>query len=620
MKNTLSENTSRFESLRNDPEFPFGLAREFVTQLLSLPREEKYSLFPLFKLIEEECFSRGIVLPNLNYDFLLEEKIEWESKKKEHIKKRPALEQDDFNDVLFHVFKKYESLFSKVKGYFLFKLENVEKGKTEVVFLCDEDCRKHPEILSFDEKDEFFKIEMNNLSDFTDAADRDILVKNRNYLCVLVVTPNLRYSDEDAEQISKLNDIFSKSSFVSIKNNPVVSTNDYELLDFSEGQELITSYATKVFNNRALSFDDELVIKKLFEGREMILDYKFLKSGNTGAKVIEIQPLKGFQPQMSRFVVKYAKKSPGRKINAERKLYREFVANYSINSYSADYEQTSTREAIKYQYASSDGKTDSYQFADIVAGLVKGEKDIPFPLGDVMSELINCEPFKKWGDSIHSVDDTVANLYKDYLMSEKKVFKVIGLIKNINEDLVERESLIINYNRIKNLSVKTCKKICHGDLHSENFFKDEKGVYLIDFGWTGYRHSVIDYATLECSIKFKHIPLFIPMIELEGWERKLLHRKAFETDFDLSFIDREIPANLFSLILQLREETLQLVDNSESTLEYLISLFILSFRQIQYSDLNQRYAVCSAEILGEEIIRLVESLGSRANTLPLGVG
>lgn len=607
MKNNLEKETERFEQLRKDPDFAFGLAQSFVSELISLPRDEKYKLLPLFKEIEEECFEHGIVLSNLDYEALLDEKNQWEAKKGNVKKKSNRLRIDDFNTTLFRIFNKYEILFSKVKGFFIFKLENVEISKTRVVFLCDEDCRKHPEILSFDGEDEVLKIEMIDFADFLEAVDKDPDVRDHNYMCVMIVTPNLRSGGKYVEQLNKLNDSFTKCTFVAMKNNPIEKNDDYELRDFAEGLDLITSYSSKIFNNRALSFDDELIIKKLFDGREMILDYKFLKGGNTGAKVIEIQPLKGNQPQMSRFVVKFAAKDSKRKINTERGLFNEFVENYAIPSYSAQYVDTTTREAIKYRYASSDGKTDSFQFAEILSQLTKKDNDISFSLDQVMSELIECAPFQSWRGSTHSVEQTVEELYEDYLQSERKVLRKIGLIKNKAEDQIDLDPLVLRYRKIKKYRLKTCKKICHGDLHSENFFKDEKGVYLIDFGWTGSRHSVIDYATLECSIKFKHIPFFIPVEELEGWEKNLLSNEAFERDYNLSFIRREMAANLFQLILQLREEAMQVVKDSESTLEYLISLFILSFRQIQYSDLNQRYAIKSAEILSNEIIRLIES-------------
>ena len=45
--------------------------------------------------------------------------------------------------------------------------------------------------------------------------------------------------------------------------------------------------------------------------------------------------------------------------------------------------------------------------------------------------------------------------------------------------------------------------------------------------------------------------------------------------------------------------------DNESPLEYLIALFIISFRQIQYADLNQNYAMQSADILSKEIIKLI---------------
>ncbi len=89
------------------------------------------------------------------------------------------------------------------------------------------------------------------------------------------------------------------------------------------------------------------------------------------------------------------------------------------------------------------------------------------------------------------------------------------------------------------------------------------------------------------------------------YESKLLSINSFSNDFDLSFIKRTIVLELFKLITQIREKAKEYMLDKLSNLEYLISLFIINFRQIQYSDLNQRYAMYSAEILSKEIIKLI---------------
>ena len=60
------------------------------------------------------------------------------------------------------------------------------------------------------------------------------------------------------------------------------------------------------------------------------------------------------------------------------------------------------------------------------------------------------------------------------------------------------------------------------------------------------------------------------------------------------------------LIIQIRENAKQHMLDSTNPLEYLILLFVINFRQIQYPDLNQAYALTSAEILSKEIIKLVK--------------
>jgi len=609
MKTKIDKYFERYDQIRVKPEYAFGLAQGFVSELQSLDPELRFELLSLFKKIDEDAFNNGIEIPNLDYQLVEDELKIWKELQKSPPKKKKERKIeviDDFNKVLFDFFSKYESFFLKIKGYFAFKLENTNDTKTKVIVLYDENYNKHPEIDLFDVKDVNLDIKKYQLQEFMELAKKTE-VTNENFLCILLIASNLRNNEEVIPKINDLISTFSNSHYISIRKIPLTVIDDYEIKESAEGIESIKSYSDKLFNNRALSFEEELIIKKLFEGSEMILDYKFLKSGNSGSKVIEIHPLRANHPIMGRFVVKFDMKNSERKIQKEKKLFKENISDLLVPHYTIEYEETITHEAIRYNYASSDSQKDSFPFSKLINDYIKGKYEYPFTLNNVIDQLFECDPYKIWNSRIYTVTELVANLYRDYLKSEDRIFKNIALIKGIDNGIVSEVDLVKNYKLIKEYQLKTNKKICHGDLHSENFFKDEKGVYLIDFGWTNKHHSVIDYATLECSIKYKHLPFYIPIDELMNYESELLHIDSFSNDFKLSFIERPIAFNLFKLIIQIREKAKEHMLVKTSNLEYLISLFIINFRQIQYSELNQAYAYHSAELLSKKIVELIKS-------------
>lgn len=608
MKNVLSTYLQEYIEIRLKKEYAFGLAQDFVAKLLALPPEDRYELLPLFKQIENESFEDAIEIPNLDYETLEKGKAEWESSSKTpSVKKKEKKSEveDDFNKVLFYFFSKFEFFFIKNKGYFVFRLDN-SNSKTKIIVLYDESYSKHPEISSFDIKDENLEIEKHQLHDFLELAGKKTEIVMENYLCILLITSNLRNNEIVVPDVEKLLGMFSNSNYFSLKKIPVTVANEYDIKESKDGVEIIKNYSDKIFNNRALSFEEELIIKKLFDGNEMILDYKFLKSGNSGSKVIEIQPLRGNYPEMGRFVVKFDAINSERKIKKEKKLFKQFITDLIIpSSYTAEFDETNTHEAIRYNYASSDSKEDSYPFSKLIDECISGEYNHEFTIEKVIEELFTCSPYQKWNTSKFGVTHPVKTLYSDYLNSEGKIRKAISLIKGIDEAKLDAEEVVSNYKIIKEYSLKTYKKICHGDLHSENFFKDKQGVYLIDFGWTNQHHSLIDHATLECSLKFKHLPIYTPVDDLISFETELLSINSFSKSFDLSFIKRPSVLEIAKLITQIREDAKEYMIDKTSPLEYLISLFIINFRQIQYPDLNQAYALATAEVLSKKIIELI---------------
>lgn len=177
-------------------------------------------------------------------------------------------------------------------------------------------------------------------------------------------------------------------------------------------------------------------------------------------------------------------------------------------------------------------------------------------------------------------------------------------IKGYDDTEIDNYELYKNFLNIFDFEFNTNQKTCHGDLHSENFFRDEKGCYLIDFGFTGERHALIDHAMLECSIKYKHIPFYIELEVLKEIERQLVTEGALTGTFDISTERKDIK-KYYDLIKIIRKDSRRYYADKNSNLEYLISLFMITCRLVQYGDLNQLYAITSAEIISEKIIELI---------------
>ena len=141
-------------------------------------------------------------------------------------------------------------------------------------------------------------------------------------------------------------------------------------------------------------------------------------------------------------------------------------------------------------------------------------------------------------------------------------------------------------------------------MHSENFFKDDKEkIFLIDFGFTGIEHSVIDHSSLECSLKFNHIPKYIKLETLLNIEQELLIDETFSNSY--VFKEAKKRKDLYKyceIIKSIRSNSEQYLLNQNSKIEYYISLFFMTYRQVRYTDMNQLYAIESSEILLNKII------------------
>lgn len=430
------------------------------------------------------------------------------------------------------------------------------------------------------------------------------LFPDSSFIAVLVLSTKVNEKEKvDARQellnviLGHFEEVYhlSPKSLTAPKQSDVISTNNVDSL-LDEIRYVTSSFLT----NAELSNEEEKIIKKLFQDANCpILEYKVLKGGKSGSKVIEIRPKKTYASDYTkRFIVKFGYIDEKKKIALEANRFGEHIEHYSIPNYQKRYEANSMVEAIKYIYASDNGIRTSHSFSDI---LNDTENEFHQNKNQIIEDIFSSNPFELWKQSSENGTHKIADLYKDYIKPEK-FFDNVRRIKGITD--LAQEHIYANFNKIFDLEIDTKTKVCHGDLHSENFFKDQNEIYLIDFGFTERRHAIIDHASLECSIKFKHIPFYIDLKILEEIEEQLLSENSFNASFEVTTARKDI-LEYYELIRIIRTNSLSYVHDANSRLEYLISLFVLTCRHAQYNDLNQLYALKSAETLGNRLVQLL---------------
>jgi len=356
-------------------------------------------------------------------------------------------------------------------------------------------------------------------------------------------------------------------------------------------------------SNAKIHSEEQKIIKRLCESFQTpLIFYRTLKEGFSGAKVLEVRPKKSFDFQNeNRYIVKYGVLDDDEKLKKEYINFSKYIAGYkNVGSYTAHYKDTLTHEAILYNYAISEQSKESYSFSEV---LEKKDNKYHDNTATIIDKLFKCGLISHWSSNDFKSEKKakVSEIYGEYI-NIKKLTQVIKTIKNYTDEDVLKCPLIENFNKIWNVEIAYNEKVCHGDLHSDNFFVDENDIFLIDFGYTNLRHALIDYTSLECSIKFKHFPFYILTSELEDIERELLSSKTFDLSYTFSSTTRKEVLNLLNIINTIRNSAnAELVSRQDQT-EYLISLFIMTFRQILYSDLNQLYAYTSSCLLSDALI------------------
>lgn len=596
MKSKIDKLIEKYKESLVSPDFAFGEIQEVISAIQGLPIEEKSKLVELYNEIGQVLLNRGVSVKNYNQSLFIKEIEEWKKTKSvmRPIQDEGALSEveNDFDNKLIAFASCIKGQITNLRRYIILKFGNAEGKDTKVVFLHDEhsnnpflnavknqlQSRCNCEIM----KIEAFKTKLSEGNDYS---------KN-NFIALLILSIGSASKEEGANFIDFLPSYFSEVAQINIYDfdNPLQKCG-FEKNIVSIKEE-IAYLASIDLSNRSLPPEYEKIIKKFFKLHAIHnIEYKELNSGFSDSKVFEIQTFKSGINAV-KFVIKIDKKE-NLKLEDERRNFMEHVIDYD-GDYSIEVEETENLKAIRYKYASGDQYIPSVSFSE---KLKEGNTNI---LVQIVKNLFGILLFNRWGKLKEYSTLNISTSYAKHVNFSNIISK-IALIEDKKEAEIKKSDLINNFDKIWKRNISVYSKECHGDLHSENFFIDNNGkIFLIDFGKTGKHHALIDYTTLECSIKFRHFPRYIEIEDLMKVEEELLKEGSFASNYVFNSTNRDGLKKYLPVINKIREFSNDYI--YESKIEYFISLFLITFKQIQYCGLNQLYALKSAELLSKKIV------------------
>lgn len=587
MKDKIKAIIKKCNDFFETPKYPFELIQETISEIQGLPVSDRSQFVEIYKKIGQELFEREIGVKNYNLNVFLQNIEDWKKEKKQAKKSEKI---SDIEEKLSLFIDCVLNIINNLRRYIILQVGKNPNYTTKIFLLCDR--YSHRPFLNNVKNELESNCEILEIENFLKKLKEDKKFKENNFILLLTFSPGRKSEEEGLVLIDELSGFF-KNEIEKIDISDYKGRTIVKIADLEEIKSEITYLVGTDLSNKQLSPDKEKIIKKLFKG-EMChtIEYSHINEGFSGSYIYEVQPFKQ-SGGGTKYVIKINNISND-KLKNESKNFRKHVKSYD-NRYHIEEEITEKLRAIKYEYASSDGYTASTALAK------KLEQR-----GDwlaLVKNLFEITLFKKWDYSKEQVNDIPNNYYEKYINIEK-IIQEICSIENSSELEVEKERLIVNLKKILFAKVSLYLKICHGDLHTQNIYIDENNnIFLIDFGDTSKHHAIIDQVTLECSIKFRHIPKYIPIEELEKIEKSFLEIESFNPNFDLNFIKRNDLKSYFQLINNIRVLAEQYICNNTSKIDYFISLFIITFRQIRYKSLNQLYALNSAKILSDKIIQ-----------------
>ena len=578
-------------------------------ELFSVKKSDRDFLKAFVGELNEKLFTSSISIQGLDLETYFKNgqkdlEISKEKIVEVNIKEKPV--EITFDELLKEFLVCIKETIIDLKGYAIIKLSNQEYSKYKIKVLYDDNYYhepiKHKVIKVFSECDS------STIEDYKNKL-KEGETPETNLLCLVLLTSKINNKKSQIETNDNLNEIinsFDNFEYCTIKNFENHVGEYYKRSVDKQGfLDEIVFVTSKFLSNGKTSYEEEKVIKKVFEtSNALVLNYKLLQAGNSGSKVMEIKPV---TTQTSgnydrRFIIKYSIKDNDRKLKKEISNFTNYIEAYEGNNeYKCTHYETSTYEALKYDYAKSPGSLESYSFADILKNSNNPYFEKP---NEIITELFDLDIFSRWSVE-SSVKETakLIDLYSKYIDLEK-IKKQVLIVKHWTDRDFNESQFKIKLDKLLVFQLEVIKKICHGDLHSENFFKDEKGkIFLIDFGYTGIEHSVVDHSSLECSIKFNHIPKYIKLETLLDLERELILDGTFSNSYTFKVLNTRKDLHEYcEIIKRIRTNSEQYLINQNSKIEYYISLFFMTYRQVRYRDMNQLYALESSEIILDKII------------------
>lgn len=578
-------------------------------ELFRVDKKNREKLEPFITELKQKLFENNIRIKGLDFEkYFLEsdkkESFEAETKDNVSISLNNEFVEINFDELLKKLLECIQETLFSLKGYAILKLSNRDTKNFKIKVLYDENYYYLP--IESKITKTFNECDASSIKEFEKYLEEDNIPEN-NLLCLVLFTSKINNKEALKSTQNSLNNIFDSFDdfeYCSLKDSTDLKGEFYKRgIDREDFFEELRYTTEKFLSNGKISFEEEKIIKKVFATSSApVLTYKLLKSGNSGAKVIEIKQIQPFTGEQyeRRFIVKFSKKDSKRKLRLENQRFTDFIDSYDgFDEYSCTLFESASFEALLYRFAKSGNAINSYPFAEIID---KEDNIFHGTMVDQIDKLFNLQLLTHWQGSLKKEKVLINNLFKDYVDLEK-IQKEVLKIRNITNTEFESEKFHTYLNKLLKFEIEINKKVCHGDLHTENFFIDDKGeLFLIDFGYTGIKHSLVDHTSLECSIKFNHIPNYIELETLLKIEKELQSDNTFDFSYNFREANRADLIKYYNCIKQIRLDSNKYFLNNESKIEYYISLFFMTYRQVGYKDMNQLFALKSSEILLEKII------------------
>lgn len=589
-KTQLEEIIELYNTAKSNNDLEFGIAQALVARLHSLPLNIRKEAKDFYDQIGHDLIERQINLSNYNPESFYNKKDEIVEVQEDEI---------EFEDLIKKSFEPLSKCLIPIenvlKRYILLYFGDSKAEQPTYLILHDKYSSK-PFFQSIKTDLEPNICEINDYEDFI----KEVLMSSshslkKQYVCILILSPDPLGKLGYPALIETIWSLYSNHMQILIEE--FTPTLKFEIEDDKSKIIEEINYLVKTdMSNIELIPSQEKIVKKILRKQNFYsIAYEILTGGFSGSKVIKVIPYE-FLTYPTKYVIKINNIN-NLKIKEEADKFETYVKGRAGNNYSIDTDKTEKYRAIRYNYASDDNSLETKSFSDYTDDYSSDIHNKVDLLLNYLDKIYSIKLFERWKPSMLSENIFPVKYYLEYINIDE-ILKIICTINEITIDEAREHPVMVCYKNLDKEELKTKTKYCHGDLHSKNIFIDEKeNCFVIDFGDTGRKHATIDQSVLECSIKFNHIPRYIPIDELMSMEEELLQDCSLDTSFSLKKNYRNDVKAYFKIIQKIRQYGCKNNHETGSQTEYLISLFIITLRQLRYSNLNQLYAFKSADLI-----------------------